>query len=302
MLGKMFPQFLPPAVAHLSEPTSIALAHQIQQRAIATPLRERPIPTAYVQQGQGGTPLLLLHGFDSSVLEFRRLLPELVPYRSSWAVDLLGFGFSDRPRDVSINPASITTHLYWFWKTLIQQPMVVVGASMGGAAALDLALSHPEVVAQLVLIDSAGLAQGPALGKLLIPPLGYIATEFLRHPRVRQQVSRKAYYDPTLVTPDAELCAALHLDMPDWSAALVDFTRSGGYTHLGPQRIAEIQQSTLVLWGCYDGILGTQDGLRFAQLIPQSRLVWLNRCGHVPHLEQPEATAAQILDWCESTQ
>jgi pimeloyl-ACP methyl ester carboxylesterase len=200
---------------------------------------------------------------------------------------------------VAINPATITTHLYWFWKTLIQQPMVVVGASMGGAAAMDLALNHPEAVTQLVLINSAGLAQGPAMGKFLIPPLGYLATEFLRHPRVRRQANRNAYYDPAFVTADAELCAALHLQMPNWNAALIDFTRSGGYTHLGPQQVAQIQQPTLILWGGHDRILGTQDGLRFAQLIPQSQLVWLDQCGHVPHLEQAEATTAQILEWCQ---
>jgi pimeloyl-ACP methyl ester carboxylesterase len=215
-------------------------------------------------------------------------------------VDLLGFGFSDRPQDVAINPATITTHLYGFWKTLIQQPIVVVGASMGGAAAIDLALSHPEVVAQLVLIDSAGLAQGPAIGKYLIPPLGYLATAFLRQPRVRRQVSRNAYYNPAFVTPDAELCAALHLHMPNWSAALIDFTRSGGYTHLDLQQVAQIQQSTLILWGSHDRILGTQDGQRLAQLIPKSQLVWFDQCGHLPHLEQAEATAAQILKWCKS--
>jgi len=73
----MSSRFLPPEIAELSESTSIALAQSIEQFPITTPLNEQPILTTYVRQGSGGTPILLLHGFDSSVLEFRRLLPLL---------------------------------------------------------------------------------------------------------------------------------------------------------------------------------------------------------------------------------
>ncbi|MBD0390229.1 MAG: alpha/beta hydrolase, partial [Nostoc sp. C3-bin3] len=92
----MFPNFLPQAVGQLTESASIALARSIQTAAIATPLINQPLTTTYVKQGSGGTPILLIHGFDSSVLEFRRLLPLLSGDNETWAVDLLGFGFTDR--------------------------------------------------------------------------------------------------------------------------------------------------------------------------------------------------------------
>jgi pimeloyl-ACP methyl ester carboxylesterase len=69
-----------------------------------------------VHQGKGGTPILLLHGFDSSVLEFRRLLPLLATENETWAVDLLGFGFTDRIAGIPFSPSAIKTHLYYFWK------------------------------------------------------------------------------------------------------------------------------------------------------------------------------------------
>ena len=110
----MFASFLPAAVGQLTEPASIALAQNIQSQAIATPLTNEPIATAYVNQGSGGTPILLIHGFDSSVLEFRRLLPLLAKENETWAVDLLGFGFTDRLAGIQFSPIAIKTHLYYF--------------------------------------------------------------------------------------------------------------------------------------------------------------------------------------------
>jgi pimeloyl-ACP methyl ester carboxylesterase len=232
----MFPSFLPTAVGQLQEPAAIALAQSIQSQAIATPLANQPINTTYVHQGSGGVPILLIHGFDSSVLEFRRLLPLLAAENETWAVDLLGFGFTERLADVKYSPTAIKTHLYYFWKTLINQPVILLGASMGGAAAIDFTLTYPEAVKKLVLMDSAGLQGGSPVGKLMFPPLDYFATEFLRNPKVRDRISRAAYKAEHLVSNDGVDCAALHLQMPSWSQALIAFTKSGGYRLLNPKK------------------------------------------------------------------
>lgn len=293
----MIASFLTPESAQLTEPTSIAIAQSIQRTDLSTPLSAAPISTTYVHQGSGGTPILLLHGFDSSVFEFRRLLPLLADAQETWSVDLLGFGFTDRPANLSFSPAAIKRHLYAFWQTHMARPMILVGASMGGAAAIDFALTYPDAVQALVLIDSAGFAKGPAIARFLFPPLGELAANFLRSPRVRLNVSLQAYYDPSFASPDALLCAALHLQCPHWQQAIISFTKSGGYNFLA-DKIAAIGQPTLILWGDSDKILGTKDAARFRQAIAHSKLVWIDHCGHVPHLEQPQATAEQILAFC----
>jgi pimeloyl-ACP methyl ester carboxylesterase len=292
----MFPPFLPPEIAQLTEQPSIALAENIQQTEIVTPLSPQPISTAYIHQGTGGIPILLLHGFDSSVLEFRRLFPLLAAQNETWGVDLLGFGFSDRRIGIPFDPPAIKLHLHSFWKTLIQQPVILVGVSMGGAAAIDFALTYPELVKKLVLVDSAGFAVGPAMGKWMVPPLGYLAAEFLRRPAVRRRVSLNAYVDSSLVSTDALLCASMHLKQPGWHQAMVAFTRSGGYTFL-TDKIAQINIPTLILWGDSDRILGTADAERFQQAIAHSQLIWIPNCGHVPHLEKPQITAQHILEF-----
>ncbi|WP_416674436.1 alpha/beta fold hydrolase [Egbenema bharatensis] len=287
----------------LTEPTSIALVQAIQQQAISTSLSPDPIATAFVRQGSAqlqnqsqNLPILFLHGFDSSMLEFRRLMPLLADHTETWAIDLLGFGFTERVPQLLLDPAAIKTHLYATWEHLIGQPVVLVGASMGGAAAIDFALTYPEAVSQLILIDSAGFTVGPSVGKFLIPPLGYLATAFLRNPKVRQSISLKAYHDPSLASLDAQYCAALHLEQPGWQQALINFTRSGGYTSFR-DKLAHLQSPTLILWGQNDRILGTADAEKFQQAIPQSELIWIENCGHVPHLEKPQTTADYILSF-----
>jgi pimeloyl-ACP methyl ester carboxylesterase len=293
----MFPSFLPAAVGQLTESTSIALAQKIASEAIVTPLSEQPITTSFVRHGSGGTPILLIHGFDSSVMEFRRLLPLLAAENETWAVDLLGFGFTDRLVNVDFSPKGIKTHLYYFWKSMINQPVILVGASMGGAAAMDFTLDYPDVVQKLVLLDSAGLSGGSSLSKFMFPPLGYLATEFLRNLKVRDRISQTAYKNKILASPDALLCGALHLQMPNWSQALIAFTKSGGYAAFRWKKLAQIVQPTLILWGDADKILGTADAKRFNRAIPHSKLIWIQDCGHVPHLEQPQVTAGHILQF-----
>jgi pimeloyl-ACP methyl ester carboxylesterase len=292
----MFPSFLPLSVNQLTEPDSIKFANQIQRVDIATALLPQPIPTSFSHQGSGGIPIVFLHGFDSSMLEFRQIMPIIALHNEVWAIDLLGFGFTERLPDCPFSSQSIRTHLQAFWQTKIQQPMILVGVSMGGAAAIEFTLNYPEAVDQLVLIDSAGFTQPPAMGKFLIQPLGKLATKFLSSPKVRKSVSEKAYFDRAFVTTDAQLCAALHLEMPRWSEALIDFTRSGGYGYL-LDRLSEIQQQTLILWGKQDRILGTKAAALFVQNLPNSQLQWIDNCGHVPHLEQAQLTAQLILDF-----
>jgi pimeloyl-ACP methyl ester carboxylesterase len=290
--------FLPDRVNQLTEPTSIDFASQIHRTEIFTPLISAAIPTSYVQQGSGGIPIVFLHGFDSSLFEFRRIIPLIAPQQEVWAIDLLGFGFTARLPHCPFSPDSIDTHLYATWEAIVKQPMILVGVSMGGAAAIEFTLKHPECVAKLVLIDSAGYTQPPAIGKYLIPPLGYLATKFLSSPNVRKSVSQRAYLDRTFVTDDAQLCAALHLEMPNWSEALITFTRSGGFGYT-IDRLAAIGQQTLILWGDGDRILGTKPAQQFRDNIPNSELKWIENCGHVPHLEQAQITANSILEFVD---
>lgn len=282
----------------LKETTSRETFNQIRFIPLKTSLCQNPILTSYIHQGnkKEGKPILLLHGFDSSLLEFRRLIPKLSNHCQVWALDLLGFGFTQRPSNLNYSPATIKTHLYHFWAQTIKQPMVLIGASMGGAAAIDFCLSYPQIVEKLILIDSVGLTKPPLISRIAIFPLGYLATEFLRNPLVRQKISENAYYNTSLANEDARCCASLHTLCDNWSRALISFTRSGGYGDFSAQ-LGRIQCDSLILWGRQDKILGTTPATRFQQLLPHSQLIWIEECGHVPHLEKADAVSHYILDF-----
>jgi pimeloyl-ACP methyl ester carboxylesterase len=295
----MFASFLPSEVSLLSHPASIVLAQQIERQIVDVPqystkaVPSWQIATAHVCRG-AGVPIVLLHGFDSSLLEFRQILPLLAEHYQVWAIDLLGFGFTERIKGMPINPSSIKRHLYSFWQTAIAQPIILIGASMGGAVAIDFALTHPELVSKLVLIDSIGFSGSFPLGRLLIAPLDWLAVEWLRYRKLAalHAVSALPDADPALI--DTIRCALLHQHMPGWNEAIASFTQSGGYSELAP-KIAQIQHPTLILWGASDDVLGTGDAEQFRRAIAHSKLVWIQNSAHVPHLEQPEITASEIL-------
>lgn len=290
----MFPDFLPASVKELSDPASIRLMQQIQRCPIETPLSSLPIPSAFVQQGSKGTPIVLLHGFDSSLLEFRFVLPLLAQQTETWLIDLLGFGFTERPRAVPCTPAAIKTHLHCFWQTQIKQPMTLVGASMGGAAAIDFALTYPEAVSKLVLIDSVGYTGAPPFVKFLFPPFDYWAVEYLRQRKLKA-LELSQITGANLALQDLIRCSMLHAEMSGWHESMISFTKSGGYSFLADQ-IKLITRPTLILWGEFDDVLGTADATRFHQDITNSKLIWIRNCKHVPHIEQPEITTQYLLN------
>lgn len=240
-----------------------------------------------------GSPLLLLHGFDSCFLEFRRLAPLLAPHHQLWIPDLHGFGFTPRPMEGDYSPAGVVDHLSDLLQVLRQQigsrPVGLIGASMGASAALELARRHPSWVDRLLLLAPAGLSGRP----MRVPPLlDALGVRFLALPVVRRGLCRAAFADPQSGVGPAELeIASLPLASPGWGRALARFTRSGGFAGCGHPLPS---QPLRVLWGAEDRIL-RPPLRREAEALLGERLQELAGCGHLPHLDRPEAVAAHWL-------
>ncbi len=280
-------------ISHIKDPSALNLFKNIKTTPITTPVNSQPISTAYIHQGNNGTPILLLHGFESSLLEFRLLIPLLAAKNETWAVDLLGFGFTERFKNINYSPATIKTHLYHFWKRQINQPVILVGASMGGATAIDFTLNYPDCVHQLVLINSVGYSGSFPSGQFLFPPIDYLAVEYWRQRKLQPLFFGEILGNLTEAEIASLQCAALHLDMPNWHEAMISFTKSGGYYEIAP-RIKEIAKPTLILWGEKDETLPREDADKFQRDIVESELIWL-KCGHTPQLELPGVVAGEIF-------
>ncbi|MEH2376028.1 alpha/beta fold hydrolase [Nostoc sp.] len=295
----MFPNFLPSQVNRPKDPETIAFVQSIERIPLATSLSQHPILTTYIKKGSGVTPILLLHGFDSSILEFRLLLPLLATQNETWAVDLLGFGFTQRQKEINYSPTTIQIHLYDFWKTLINRPIILVGASMGGATAIDFTLTYPQVVKSLILINSLGYTNSPVFTKYLFPPFDFLAVEYLRqrHIWALNLCRNLPNLDPKILL--AIQCAMLHQEMPGWHDAMISYVKSGGYSELA-NKIAQVDNPTLILWGETDDMLPSEDAKKFQQSIVNSQLILLKNCGHTPQIEQPKITSQHILHFLNS--
>ena len=299
-----FPAFVPSAAQRLQDADAIALLQRLRRRPIVVPNLmpgdvATTVSTAIVTPKRAAVtappPLLLLPGFDSSLLEFRHLMPYLEPHCSVYAVDPLGFGFTAPQPLLEVNPSTIRQHLYATWQALIDRPMTLLGASLGGAIAIDFALHYPPCIERLVLIDSVGFSGSFPLGQWLSAPLLDWGTHWLHWRKDTAVRFLETWPFSSPQERDLVLCSSLHQALSGWQQAVQSFTRSGGYSDL-PKHIAQIKSPTLILWGDRDTTLGTQDACKFAQTIPHSRLVWIKGGDHAPHLGHPEAIAAALLN------
>jgi pimeloyl-ACP methyl ester carboxylesterase len=243
-------------------------------------------------------PLLLVHGFDSSCLEYRRLGPRLAALGlDAYAVDLLGWGYTQLDGVGTFSAEAKVAALGGFWEVVGNSvPVCVAGASLGGAAAIEYAAANPDVVRGTVLIDAQGFVDGVGPMALLPVPLARLGVGVLRSVPLRSSANTMSYADPgTYATEDALRVGRMHCLRDGWEDALVSFMRSGGFTPSA--QVARLYYPSLVLWGRQDTILEKEFAQRFLDVLPDPELRWVEDCGHVPHLEQPDRTAGLVLDF-----
>ena len=278
------------AASSLLDPQGRALAAQVQWWPLPELGAEGPWPVAVLGEGP---PALLLHGFDSSFLEFRRLAPLLASGVQLFIPDLYGFGFCPRPSGGDYSPSGVLRHLEVLAREIGSRnpaPLGLIGASMGGSVAVELARRLPEQVNRLLLLAPAGLTGRP----MPLPPLlDGLGVRFLALPGVRRGLCRTAFADPDAAVGAAELeIASLHLQSPGWADALRRFARSGGFAGSGAPLP---HQPITVLWGANDRILRAPQK-RAALALLGERVRELDACGHLPHLDQTATVAATWLD------
>jgi pimeloyl-ACP methyl ester carboxylesterase len=112
------------------------------------------------QDDDSTTPIVLIHGFDSSCLEFRKIATLLNKQRDVYAIDILGWGFNDHSNITDFTPESKIQHLKQFIENIVGRPCILVGASLGGAIGIIMTAEYPELVKKLVLIDAQGFIDG----------------------------------------------------------------------------------------------------------------------------------------------
>jgi len=247
----------------------------------------------YVRKGSG-PPVLLLHGFSSSIYTWKDVLPVLAAAgHDVIAMDLPGFGGSDIPD--SLDGQREVRAVVGLLDALRIERVSIAGNSLGGALAVGVAARQPARVGRLVLIDSAGYnfasTDRPWMLRVVAATPAWTARVLPIRPMVTLSL-KQVFHDDRLVTPDRVDEYVAPLRRPGAAEAGRQLLRSGRDMDF-PEAVRRVKAPTLVIWGRYDEWIPLRDAQRFAADIPGARVAVVES-GHMPQEERPAETAALI--------
>jgi pimeloyl-ACP methyl ester carboxylesterase len=252
---------------------------------------------------QDATPLVLIHGFASSTLVWSKVFLKLAAAGFRVIVpDLLGYGYSEKPRDGEYTIEAQAKSVIGLLDRLGIEQAIMVGSSYGGAIAATCALDYIERIERLVLVGAVNNNEPLrfALMRLFSSRvIGDVVSPLLIGSRRLLRRRMKRVYDRHSWVLDEKRVEARHLPLraANTQRAMIrtvrrwDADRISRDAHL-------IRQPTLLLWGETDPEIPLPDGERLHDEIPNSRLIVFRECGHLPHEEYPQAFSDVIADFC----
>src|SRR5215469_1504280 len=245
------------------------------------------------EAGNGPTLLFLHGGHPSGRLDPKaRFMEALASGVRIVAPTHPGFG-------TTAAPPQLTTvdDLAYLYLDLIEalnlRDVILVGASLGGWIAAEMAIKSTERLSRLVLIDAVGIKPGDRESRDIADI--YAVTD--------KQLAGIAYADPPKMARDTRTLPEEELILMARSRETTGRYAWSPYMH-NPKlkaRLHRIHIPALVLWGDSDGITTPDYGRAYAEAIPAARFAVIENAGHFPHLEQPNATARHILDFIAET-
>lgn len=239
-------------------------------------------PAAPAAQDQ--PPVVLLHGFASALETWATVAPRLRQHRRVIALDLKGFGWTDRPAG-DYSPAAQARLVLGLLDQLGAGKVDVVAHSWGSSVALALALQAPDRVHKIALYDAWVFdEQLPAFFRWArMPGVGEFLFGAYYKERGDERLVR-AFYDPSVVTESFVEEVEHALDRPGTVAAALAAVRGQNFAEM-EKRFPTIRHPVLLLWGREDIVTWPEFGERLARTLPAAQLVVFDRCGHFPMLE-----------------
>ena len=254
-----------------------------------------------------GVPVVLIHGYGGMIEHWRAVSRPIAARHSLFALDLYFFGQSEipaRPPDRRMWVEQVAELI----ATVCPAPVVVVGHSMGGMVAAQLAHDYPHLVRGLVLVASTGLrdpnTQPSPIDQALFSVLrtggvGELLADALPGTWGARQSLTAAYYRKDRVTPEMVEQFAAPLLRPGGARAYLDVSRNFSHLSLEIERGA-ITAPALLIWGQHDRSVPPAHAERFKQtLLPQAEIAVLDGSGHCPFDETPDAFLNVLLPWIE---
>ena len=261
----------------------------------------------YQEVGPKDAPvILLIHGFTAFNLVWSEvLLPIAAAGYRVIAPDLLGHGFSEKPRHNEYTIESQSSMIISLMEHLGIEHATVVGNSYGGAIAAVCALDHPSRIEKLVLVGAVINDEPTRIFMLRLasaPFIGDVVTPLLMDSRmiVRRRL-KKIYSEFAHLLFDENRLQARHLPMKTarGQRAILRTLRNWKVERV-EREATRIKQPTLIIWGENDSDTPLRMGRRLNNLIPNSRLIVFRHCGHLPQEEYPVEFTRLVTEFCSS--
>ena len=250
----------------------------------------------YAEETGEGPPLLLLHGLGESTFTWRKVVPELASTYRVIALDLKGFGRSDKPLEQDYSADDQAKLVAVFMEKRGLRDVVLVGHSFGGTVALRTALV-PSVreagrIRRLVIISAPALPRSVAshLGIVEIPALPDALAAAIPPEMMARLLLSEARASNNISDEDVKGYAAPYYEVAAKHAFLVTarsiVSETGGEI---ASHYRSIDKPSLVIWCRKDPIVPLRSGKRLMRSLPNARMAVLEDCHHLPQDERPEA-------------
>ena len=238
--------------------------------------------------------ILFIHGLGSSADRWLDIPDALSKYYHTIAVDLIGFGGSDKPGDIDYTIEKFAEFIQEFINkkglTSDDKKITLVGHSLGGYIAVEFAIRNIELIEKLVLIDSSGFLNGPTP---LLEQYLY-AAKYTSYDNVRN-VFEQLVSKPWRVLPVVISTFITRINSPGAKYSFESAYKNSTTTQIDLSRLKSIEDiPTLIIWGKNDNLIPIEHSNLFKQVLEKSKVEEIEDTGHAPFAEKP-ALVCEIL-------
>ncbi|MES2266521.1 MAG: alpha/beta hydrolase [Bacteroidota bacterium] len=227
---------------------------------------------SYIEEGQG-EPLLLLHGLMGALSNWEEVIREFSPH---YKVIIPLLPIYDLPL-LTTGVRALSKFVHKFIKFKQLSNVVLLGNSLGGHVGLVYVLAHPGYVKALVLTGSSGLYENAFGGS-------FPRRESIDFVREKVQYT---FYDPAVATEEMVQDVFQTINDRHKVIRILAMAKSA-IRHNMKADLRKITMPVLLVWGRDDKITPPEVAVEFNELLPNSELHWVDKCGHAPMMERPQ--------------
>jgi pimeloyl-ACP methyl ester carboxylesterase len=250
----------------------------------------------YIDAGAGDETIFLVHGFSSSLDVFEKVVPLLAASRRVLALDLLGFGKSQKPLDVRYTLDFYADLMLEFLQKTnalgAGKKVFAAGHSMGGKYLLALALLRPNKLTKIVISNTDGFIYvPPVIRAASLWGVRHLLHKAISRPDFVRKTMGNVYHDPSHITPEHFQRNVEMLQSRENFDAMMALNRDYRFLDLRRtglrKRLPELSLPVLILWGEQDKFIPPKYAAVAQREIPNATLRMIPDCGHVPMIEKP---------------